>query len=125
MDLDTAFANQPFSSLMVGSEFQPVMVLEPLCHLHPLWPRVCHWLTEGVNYLLEPICNEDHLADLSLIMARGNHKSASIHKACLVQMLSSEVECGWQLLATAMQGCISSPGCCCCPIGFGAAGLDQ
>ena len=31
-------------------------------------------------------------------MARGNHKSASIHKACLVQMLSSEVEHGWQLL---------------------------
>ena len=37
MDLDTAFTHQSFSSLTVGLEFRPVKVLEPLCHLHPLW----------------------------------------------------------------------------------------
>ena len=114
-----------FSSLMVGSEFWPVMVLEPLCHLHPLWPQVCCWLTDGVSYRLNPVRDEDHLANLSAIMARGNHKSASVHKACLVQMLSAEVKRSWQLILPCKAAFQVAPGCCCCPIGFGAAGLDQ
>ena len=92
-------------------------VLEPLCHLRPLWPRVCHWLMDGVSYPLEPICDEDCHTHLSTIMARGNHKSTSIRKACLVQMLSSEVECSWQLLLP-RKAAFQVPGAVVAPLGL-------
>ena len=88
----------PFSSLTMGSEFWPVAVLEPLCLLHPLWPQVCCWLMEGASYPLDPVSDEDHLANLSAIMARGNHKSASVLNAHMVWMLAAEVKHGWQLI---------------------------
>ena len=98
MDLDAAFAAQPFSSLTVGSEFHPAAVLAPLCFRHPLWPRVHHWLTAGVCYPLEPLCESDRIADLTAMLERGNHQSATFHHAQLVQMLTDEVEHGWQLI---------------------------
>ena len=82
----------------MGTQFWLAAVLEPLCLLHPLWPRVCCWLTDGVSYPLDPVSDEDRLADLSAILARGNHKSASVHNDQLVWMLVAEVECGWQLI---------------------------
>jgi hypothetical protein len=38
MDIGRVLAAQPFSTLTVGSEFQPTQILEPLFGLHPLWP---------------------------------------------------------------------------------------
>jgi hypothetical protein len=38
MDIGWALAAQPLSTSMVGSEFQPTQLLEPLLSLHPLWP---------------------------------------------------------------------------------------
>ena len=98
MDLDAAFAAQPFSSLTVGSEFCLAAVLVPLCFLHPLWPRVHHWLTTSICYPLEPLHKSDRIADLTAMLECGNHQSATFHHAQLVQMLTNEVEHGWQLI---------------------------
>ena len=98
MDLDAAFAAQPFSSLTVGSEFCPAAVLATLCFRHPLWPRVHHWLTTGVCYPLKPLCKSDQIADLTVMLERSNHQLATVHHAQLVQMLTDEVEHGWQLI---------------------------
>jgi hypothetical protein len=38
MDIGWVLAAQPFSTLTVGSEFQPMQILESLLGLHPLWP---------------------------------------------------------------------------------------
>jgi hypothetical protein len=37
MDLAKALQAQPYSTLTIGSEFQPTHVLEPLLQHHPLW----------------------------------------------------------------------------------------
>ena len=98
MDLDVAFAAQPFLSLTVGSEFCPAAVLAPLCFRHPLWPRVHHWLTTSIRYPLEPLHESDQIADLTAMLEHGNHQLATFHHAQLVQMLTDEVERGWQLI---------------------------
>ena len=84
--------------MTLGSEFQPVAVLVLLCSLHPLWPWVHHWLTDGISYLLNPLWEDDQIADLTTMLKCSNHKSAIFHHDQLVQMLAAEVEWGWQLI---------------------------
>ena len=98
MDIAAALAAQTFSALTVGSEFRPVHILEPLLHLHPLWHRVKTWLTSGVQYPLQPICDDDRRADLDANANRGNHKSALAHEDRITTMLKDEVARGWQLI---------------------------
>jgi len=69
-----------------------------LCHLHPLWPRVQRWLTVGVDYPLEPITADERMIDLQANLERGNHQSALYNHERLVNMLTDEVQRGWQLL---------------------------
>ena len=82
----------------MGSKFCPAAVLVPLCFRHPLWPRVHHWLTTGVSYLLNLLQESDRIADLTVMLEHGNHQLATFHHAQLVQMLTDEVEHGWQLI---------------------------
>lgn len=98
MDLGLALQDEPYSTLTTGSEFHPASVLEPLCHYHPLWPRVKQYLTTGVAYPLEPLPESDRVADLQANYERGNHKSANKHMDRLGRMLQVEVERGWQLI---------------------------
>jgi len=91
MNLESALQAQPFSSLSIGSEFCPANMLEPLCGLHPLWPRVKQWLLMGVDYPLEPISEADRLADLHANFERGNHQLATYNFDRLVLMLSNKV----------------------------------
>jgi hypothetical protein len=79
MDIGWALAAQPFSTLTVGSEFQPMQLLEPLLSLHPLWPCIKTWLTTGADYPLLPISDKEQREDLDANLARSNHKSAALH----------------------------------------------
>ena len=74
------------------------ILLPPLCSLHPLWPRVHHWLTDGISYLLGPLQKNDRITDLTTMLEHSNHKLANFHHDQLVQMLAAEVEHGWQLI---------------------------
>jgi hypothetical protein len=61
-------------------------------------PKVAEWFSEGVSLPLEPIEEADHVADISAVLQRGNHKSATSAEDALVAMLQDEVEHGWQLI---------------------------
>ena len=94
-NLREAIWAQPFSSITPGSEFRPVSVLERLCGNHPLWPCVRWYLTAGASWPMEPISEEDRLHDLRHIIRRGNHKSAIVDEARVVQILQDEVQNMW------------------------------
>ena len=54
-NLGRAITHDGTSPLKYGSEFRPSSTLEPLFHLHPLWPRLKKILDEGINYPLSPL----------------------------------------------------------------------
>jgi hypothetical protein len=97
LDLETALAAQPFSSLTPGSEFRPVELLATLLSMHPLWPKFQERISNGAEFPLREIADADRIADVHANLTRGNHKSAQGHKARLIDMLKDEVERGWQL----------------------------
>jgi hypothetical protein len=88
LDLETALAAQPFSSLTPGSEFRPVALLAPLLSMHPLWPKFLERISTGAELPLREIADADRI---------GNHKSAQGHEAKLIDMLKEEVDRGWQV----------------------------
>lgn len=98
MDLGKALEAQPFSTLTIGSEFRPTPVLEPLLQHHPLWPRMKSWLNHGIVYPLHELPEVARQEDLHAILARGNHKSATLNADRLQHMLQEEVVRGWQLV---------------------------
>jgi len=55
-----------------------------------------------VDYPLAPISEDDHQIDLQANLERGNHQSALYNHDPLVNMLSDEVQCRWQLLLPKM-----------------------
>ena len=87
LDLETALAAQPFSSLTPGSEFRPVALIAPLLSMHPLWPKFQERISTGAELPLREIADADRI---------GNHKSAQGHEAKLINMLKEEVERGWK-----------------------------
>ena len=97
LDLETALAAQPFSSLTPGSEFRPVELLAPLLSMHPLWPKFQGRISNGAEIPLREIADADRIADVHANLTRGNQKSAQGHEARLIGMLKEEVERGWQL----------------------------
>jgi hypothetical protein len=112
LDLETALAAQPFSSLTPGSEFQPSKLLAPLLWMHPLWPKFQERISNGAEFPLREIA--DRIADVHANLTRGNHKSAQGHEARLIDMLKEEVEQGWQLplprsAALMIKGCEVAP----------------
>ena len=74
--LGTAVCAQPFSTVSPGSEFRPPELLAPLLSAHPLWSRFQERISEGAEFLLREIAEEDRLANVRANLARGNHKSA-------------------------------------------------
>jgi hypothetical protein len=114
LDLETALAAQPFSSLTPGSEFRPVELLAPLLSMHPLWPKFQERISNGAEFPLREIADADRIADVHANLTRGNHKSAQGHEARLIDMLKEEVERGWQLplprsAALLIKGCEVGP----------------
>jgi hypothetical protein len=117
MDLDRATRAQPFSSITLGSKFRPVMVLEPLCYAHPLWPRVRQYLTHGTACTLAPLQEVDRLRDLSAMVRRGNHKSALRDQARVIDILKDEVQHMWQL-PLPPRALLELPGVVLAPVGL-------
>ena len=114
LDLETALAAQPFSSITPGSEFRPAELLAPFLSLHPLWPKFQERISNGAEFPLREIADADRIADVHANLARGNHKSAQSHEAKLIDMLKEEVERGWQLplpqsAALMIKGCEVAP----------------
>ena len=117
MDLDRAIRSQPFSAMTYGSEFRPTTILAPLFGRHHLWPRVCEYLTNGVDHPLRPISEEERLRDLRLALKRGNHKSAMDEMVRLKTMLRDEVHRMWQL-PLPLSAVTRLPGCAIAPLGM-------
>jgi hypothetical protein len=114
LDLETALAAQPFSSLTPGSEFRPVKLLAPLLSMHPLWPKFQERISNGAEFPLREIADADRIADVHANLTRGNHKSAQGHEARLIDMPKDKVERGWQLplprsAALLIKGCEVAP----------------
>ena len=97
LNLASALASQRHTPLEFGSEFRSTALLQPLFHFHPLWPRVHTCLTQGVDYPLSPIPDNQRQLDLTLAIQRGNHKSASSQPIVVKELLHKEVIRGWQL----------------------------
>lgn len=64
MDLDKAIQAQPFCGITFRSEFHPILVLEPLCGRHPLWPCMCQYLMDCMACPMLPLAETDRLHDL-------------------------------------------------------------
>ena len=97
LDLETALAAQPFSTLTPGSEFRAAELLAPFLSMHPLWPKFQERISNGAEFPLREIADADRIADVHANLTRGNQKSAQGHEARLIGMLKEEVERGWQL----------------------------
>jgi hypothetical protein len=114
LDVGAALHAQPFSAVSPGSEFRPPAALAPLLSAHPLWDRFLERISEGAEFPLRAISDDDRLAAVRANLARGNHKSARGHEAKLISMLKEEVEKGWQLplpkgAALEIKGCEVAP----------------
>jgi hypothetical protein len=55
-------------------------------------------LTKGSEHPLHPLSNKHRLADIGANLLRGNHQSAKAHAKQILDMMTSEVENGWQLI---------------------------
>jgi hypothetical protein len=97
LDLQTALDQFGGSSLHVGSEFKPSNILEGIFAPHPLWPKMKALLDKGATMHMEPIPEEDRLADLTECLASGNHKSAQKQDDKLRKMLATDVKFGFAL----------------------------
>ena len=53
--------------------------------------------SRGAAFPLHRIADADRINAIKATLAYGNHKSAKIHEAKLIEMLDDEVEKGWQL----------------------------
>lgn len=85
------------SQISFGSEFRSPELLRELLQDHPFWPRLEEILTNGANFPLHEISNEDRHADLQFHADRGNHKSASKSQEILKQLITEDVKRGFAL----------------------------
>ena len=81
-----------------GSEFKEVEELEDLLHKHPRWKDLKEKLTNGCEYHLEDLPEDERLQDLQERVERGNHKSAKKNGNFLSDAMRKEIEKGWALI---------------------------
>ena len=72
-----------------GSEFKEVNELEGLLSKHPRWNDLKEKLTNGCEYHLEDLPEDQRLQDLQERIERGYHKSAKKHEKFLSRNRSS------------------------------------
>jgi len=76
--LGSVIEAHPSSSISYGSEFRPVVQLEPLLLQHPYWSKLSSTLSCGSSYgLIGSHPHAERLADLEFLHSYNNHKSAS------------------------------------------------
>ena len=72
-----------------GSEFKEVNELEGLLSKHPRWNDLKEKLTNGCEYHLEDLPEDQRLQDLQERIERGYHKSVKKHEKFLSRNRSS------------------------------------
>ena len=114
-DLDaTLSATAKGSHLECGSEFRPATQLEPLLKDHPLWHRTKCLLNDGCSIPLTPMDTTLAHQDLTLGIARGNHKGALAQQKLLHELVTKDVAHGFALpitteAAKSIQGAAYAP----------------
>lgn len=95
--LEKAIQAQGDSPLSYGSEFRLPPELEPILHLHPNWPQFLRLLTDGSNWPLTDITEEERQADVQEALAFGNHKGAIENSTLLRSLIDDDVTHGYSL----------------------------
>ena len=81
-----------------GCEFRDTSILEPLFRHHPLWPRFCSIISEGVRFPLKPLPHPVRKQDLQDALDYGNHKGARENPALLEELVNKDVTLGHSLV---------------------------
>ena len=98
-DIKALLKSIDFSFTHYGSEFRPVSLLDQLLKNHSKWPLLQSMITNGIEYPMEPISDEDRKTDIKFHIERGNHKSATCKEGLmnLNKAYNKEVKFGWQI----------------------------
>ena len=99
-DLVKAVDRQKGTIAHPGSEFREMSVVEELWKDHESWTKMKSIMTDGVDYPLVDIVEEDRRNDLDHMIKCGNHMSArkpQVNAETLRQNYKSEVDKGWML----------------------------
>jgi hypothetical protein len=94
-DLHRALHTQNKLPLSYGSEFKPVLILEPIFLHHPSWPRMKSILLEGSTWPLSSLDESDWLLDINNALNFGNHKGAEGQQELLLKLLKNNVDRGF------------------------------
>ena len=62
-DVQTLMQSLELSFTHYGSEFRSIHLLETLLSTHSKWPKLKSIITNGTNYPMEPISEEDRIVD--------------------------------------------------------------
>ena len=102
-DFIKTYQKQQGSIVTAGSEFRNIEKLKKLLSNHEDWKEFRTIVTSGCDYKLKPIVNEDtRKSDLTSMIERGNHKSATkpINFPTLMKGFEKEVRKGWTIPVT-------------------------
>ena len=102
-DFVKSYHKQRGSIVTAGSEFRDIEKLKSLLSNHEDWKEFRNIVTNGCDYKLKASVNEEtRKADLTAMMARGNHKSATkeINFPTLEKGFAKEVRKGWTIPIT-------------------------
>ena len=99
-DLSRLIAANPNTEISCGSEFRRPEVLDPVLSRCKYWPFVKKSIAEGIKVKFEKISEENCKADLIQALNQGNHKSANTQPKDLSDLVSKDINFGFQLPVT-------------------------
>ena len=85
------------STLGYGSEFRPIEVIAEIYKNHPVWDRMKNILSRGSDWPLDPIEEEQRVADVDEALSFGNHKGAKDRSNELADLVEKDVRFGYAL----------------------------
>jgi len=119
-DLTRVIAAHPNTELSYGSEFRSPESLQPILQSHRHWNYIKSSLTHGVKAKFKKLSNSTRLDDLKAALKRGNHKSAKSWDADLMNLVTKDVQFGFQMPITT-EAALKIPHACLAPYGI----IDQ
>jgi hypothetical protein len=97
-DLGAMLRSQPGTFLQYGTEFRPVEQIEQILGTHPNFAFFRKVLTHGMSYhFTRDLSESERVQELTLQLARGNHKSASEKLEVASRLLNKDVAHGFSL----------------------------
>ena len=101
-DLTLALERCKGTVMEPGSEFRRTAELKPLFHHHEHWEKMSEIIDTGLDYPLNDLPDKILKDDVTAMIARGNHKSATAPEVAstLLKNYTKEVEHGWMLPVT-------------------------